>query len=92
MLHVMRIGKRWTCCDTNVLSDDFAAELEFRLLVSERTNCTRVKMMVRAVFLSPSKAKHVMVVQRTYSKVKVGLPGLEPGTNGLKDRYSNQLS
>ena len=31
-----------------------------------------------------------MVVRRTYSKVKVGPPGLEPGTNGLKDRYSNR--
>ena len=51
-----------------------------------------VKIIVRAVCLSSSKAKHEMVVQRTYSKVIVGLPGLEPGTNGLKDRYSNQLS
>ena len=86
---------------------DLFSSLRKPALIDARTNCSvagfaigewfghdeeSVKIIVRAVCLSSSKAKHEMVVQRTYSKVIVGLPGLEPGTNGLKDRYSNQLS
>ena len=54
-------------------------------------HCDRLggpRVVVGAMLINEARNKRAT---QTLEK-KVGPPGLEPGTNGLKDRYSNQLS